>query len=188
MGLRLPCLWVMLITVPLAALNTIPTGLHKLQVVDLHAKAANTTQNPFDVLGVERDSSPGVAAAAYKRRMSALKDQRCDAKCKEEKEDLKRAYDFASGATFREYKLEKERKEKKERKKKDKQTHRRRDPAKAKEREARSDAWSDWSSYKQYEWELLVDVLKDSLESLVNVTVEEEGDDGGFDYTYNDEL
>merc|ERR1719189_2986975 len=173
---RLPCIWFVMIAFPLAFLNYVPTGLHTLQVVDLQAKGAGTVQNPFDVLGVGRDAPAREAAGAYGRRMSTLnKTKRCDSECALEKQELKKANDFISGATFREYKLEQEKKERK-----DKAVHRRRRryddepaaPSKSKEEQESADAWSDWSSYKRYEWELLIDILKDGIESLANSTRE----------------
>lgn len=193
-ALRLPCIWILILAFPITLIVVIPTALHHLQVVDLQSRAAGTAQNPYDILGVEHGASARTAEAAHTLRMSQLKSgSRCNATCKEEKEELKRAYDFATGATWKRVSEEKERREARDSNDGSRVRRRRERQRKGKDPDRKS-PWGDWSSYKAYEWELATDALKDALNEFAkrrdNATYaddDEEGDEGGADYG-NDEL
>lgn len=181
---KLPCLFFFIVLSPLTGILYFPSVLHGFQVVDLHKGGAGTEQNPYEMLGVQ----PGVPAplldVTFKTKMLVLQSQRpCDSECKAEQKELQKAFDFVSGATYRKYKVEKDRKEAQEKRKKEG----RRKDRKAQDEERKKDAWSDWGSYKMYEWDILSDIFKEKSSDWVKDP--KTSDDAGFEEgSYNDEL
>merc|ERR1712008_374532 len=97
---------------PLASLTAIasliaifcfgPRTLHRLHIVDLDQKLAGTSRNPYDTLGVTRDTSLEAAWEAYEAETKRLNSLRpCEKACREQKDELKQIRGFLSGDFWR---------------------------------------------------------------------------------------
>mmetsp|Transcript_49427 Transcript_49427/g.107644 ORF Transcript_49427/g.107644 Transcript_49427/m.107644 type:complete len:291 (-) Transcript_49427:68-940(-) len=136
---RLPLAIVGVLVLAFVAYVKAPRTLHNLGICDLDKSMAQTTKNPYELLGVRRDASHAAARTAYQERLIVLEE--CGVTCESKKEDLKKAFDFATGSWRT-----------RERSKKSAGTARGRSD---KKRDSRDDAWDDWSDFVTLEWKAL---------------------------------
>eukprot|EP00408_Alexandrium_pacificum_P027953 CAMPEP_0171180972 /NCGR_PEP_ID=MMETSP0790-20130122/14026_1 /TAXON_ID=2925 /ORGANISM="Alexandrium catenella, Strain OF101" /LENGTH=362 /DNA_ID=CAMNT_0011645909 /DNA_START=1 /DNA_END=1088 /DNA_ORIENTATION=+ len=137
---RLPPIIFLFISMLFGGYFFMPRTLHNLGVIDIDQAIAGTDGNPYDILGVPRDSSKDAATDAFLEKMKPLLTlPSCDGVCVTKKIQLAKAYEFMQGTPWRT--------EAKSTSSEGKQSGR--DDL---DRDSTEGRWADWADFLNAEW------------------------------------